>query len=112
MAENIFRSYFAVFLNAKPYSLYVLFILLVTFMLNQLDRFVLPITAVKSAQELEFGDRACLKLSNTNASNQELNKCSLKSAENETICLNLTSSSGANICQYNYNGQGTAYQVS
>jgi hypothetical protein len=61
---NILKSYVQVFRKASPYSLYVLFILFLTFMLNQLDRYALPITNIETAQELHYGDRACLKLSN------------------------------------------------
>ncbi len=61
---NILLSYVQVFRQAKPYALYVLFVLFVTFMLNQLDRYALAITNIETAQELKYGDRACLKLSN------------------------------------------------
>jgi hypothetical protein len=51
-----------VFKKAKPYSLYVLIVLLLTYMLNQLDRYALSITSVEIAQELKYGDKSCQKL--------------------------------------------------
>lgn len=71
---SFIRNYFQVFVKAKPYSLYVLFILLITFFLNQLDRFALAATSVETAQALKYGDLACLKLKN--ASNADANICS------------------------------------
>lgn len=43
---NFFTKYFGVFRNAKPYSLYVLLVLYLTYMLNQLDRYALSITSI------------------------------------------------------------------
>ena len=61
---NILLNYVAVFRKAKPYSLYVLLILLLTYMLNQLDRYALSITSIEVAQEFKYGDKSCQKLSN------------------------------------------------
>ena len=44
-----------------PYKLYVLLILLVTYLLNQLDRYMLAISSKAMAQEIHFGDKACMK---------------------------------------------------
>jgi hypothetical protein len=44
-----------------PYKLYVLLLLLVTYLLNQLDRYMLAITSKSMAQEIHFGDKACMK---------------------------------------------------
>ena len=43
------------------YSIYVLFILLLTYLLNQLDRYMLGIVTKPMAQELHYGDMACMK---------------------------------------------------
>ena len=61
---NILLNYVEVFRKAQPYSLYVLFILLVTYMLNQLDRYALSITSVETAQDLKYGEKSCLKMPN------------------------------------------------
>lgn len=61
---NILLTYVEVFKKANAYSLYVLFIMLATYILNQLDRYTLSITNVETAQAVKFGDKACLKLSN------------------------------------------------
>ena len=57
-------SYVEVFRKAKPYSLYVLLMLLLTYMLNQLDRYALSITSVETAQDLKYGDKSCMKMPN------------------------------------------------
>jgi len=103
------KNYFGVFVKANPYSLYVLSILLLTFMLNQLDRFVLPITAVESSQDLKFGTQGCLSLKNASKSDGAL--CG-KARSNQTLCNSLISNvTNSPICKYDYNGQGTEYQV-
>lgn len=61
---NVLKAYFKVFFKASPYSLYVLLILFLTFMLDQLDRYALPITSIESAQELEYGEQSCLSFKN------------------------------------------------
>jgi hypothetical protein len=66
---NILMNYLLVFRKGSPYSLYVLIVLLLTYMLNQLDRYALSITSVEAAQELKFGDKSCLKLANQTKEN-------------------------------------------
>ena len=46
--------------KASLYSLYVLFIMLCAYLLNQLDRYTLPITAKYVGFDLKFGDLRCL----------------------------------------------------
>ena len=57
---NIFQSYIAVFRKANLRSLYVLIILLFTYLINQLDRYALPIVSKPMAQELHFGEKSCM----------------------------------------------------
>ena len=40
--------------------MYTLLVFLVTYLLNQLDRYMLAITVQPMAQELHFGDQGCL----------------------------------------------------
>ncbi len=54
---NVFSGYVQVFRKASPYSIYVLLILLLTYLLNQLCRYALPIVAKEMAQEIHFGDK-------------------------------------------------------
>lgn len=65
-------SYFSVFTQAKPYSLYVLVVLYLTYMLNQLDRYALSITSIETAQELKYGDKACFKADNVSKEASEV----------------------------------------
>ena len=46
--------------RAGFYPLYVLFMLLAAYLLNQLDRYTLAIVAKPVAQHLKFGDQACM----------------------------------------------------
>lgn len=81
---TFFVNYFGVFLKAKPYSLYVLVVLYLTYMLNQLDRYALSITSVETAQELKYGNRACFK--NSTASKSDSDVCTWKNVtENQTL---------------------------
>lgn len=47
--------------GASIYSLYVLFVLLMAYLLNQLDRYTLPIVTSDSGYDLQYGDRECMK---------------------------------------------------
>lgn len=42
------------------YSSYVLLLMLLTYLLNQLDRYMLAITAQPLASDVHFGDLACM----------------------------------------------------
>lgn len=46
--------------NIRPYSCYVLLMLLLAYLLNQLDRYMLSITIKPLSQELKFGDKGCM----------------------------------------------------
>ena len=84
---NILLSYVEVFKKARPYSLYVLFVMLTTYMLNQLDRYTLSITNIKAAQDIHFGDMACMKLDNV--SKEEGAACKNITSKAEYIILTL-----------------------
>lgn len=45
--------------SVRPYSIYVLVVLMVVYLLNQLDRFVLGIAGRSLSRDLKFGDRSC-----------------------------------------------------
>ncbi len=54
--------------SARPYSLYVLLVLMVVYLLNQLDRFVLGIAGKSLARDLHFGTLSCY-LNSSSSSN-------------------------------------------
>ena len=56
---------FWVILKFDRYALYVLFLLTVVFLLNQIDRFVLATISEPLARDIKFGDKACLPLNST-----------------------------------------------
>ena len=65
--------------KAPLYSLYVLGLLLITYLLNQLNRYTLPITTISVAQDLHYGDKACM-LSSSN-----LSSCSISDDLKDTL---------------------------
>ena len=48
-------------MGSSVYALYVLFALLVAYLLNQLDRYTLPIVTTSAGYDLHYGDLACMK---------------------------------------------------
>lgn len=104
---SIFQKYAQVFQKAQPYSLYVLFLMLFTYMLNQLDRYTLSITSIDVAQSLKYGDKACML--QKNQSKAFSNNCK---SLNESACdAHVLNGTKEHICKYDYNGQGLEYQV-
>lgn len=53
------QSVFSLIRAARKYSLYILLILMIVYLLNQLDRFVLGIAGRSLARDLQFGSRSC-----------------------------------------------------
>ncbi|KAJ8300638.1 hypothetical protein KUTeg_022157 [Tegillarca granosa] len=72
--------------SLTPYNIYVLFLLLVTYLLNQLDRYMLPITTKSVAQDIHYGDQVCMV--NTSFTSAEIGdtKCSSTDRHNEAGC--------------------------
>jgi len=46
--------------SIRPYNVYVLILLLLTYLLNQLDRYMLAITTKSIAQEIHYGEKSCM----------------------------------------------------
>lgn len=67
--------------DVRPYSVFVLVLLLLAYLLNQLDRYMLAITVKPMAQDVHFGDHDCMV--NTSFTDDEVGgiKCN---AKNET----------------------------
>lgn len=59
--------------SASPYSLYVLVVLMVVYLLNQLDRFVLGIAGKSLARDLHFGQLGCY----LDSTNYSYNSCDI-----------------------------------
>lgn len=51
--------------KADGYAVYVLFLLLGTYLLNQLDRYTLAVSSQPMAQDIHFGDKGCLPYNST-----------------------------------------------
>lgn len=90
------------------YSIYVLLILLLTYLLNQLDRYMLAIVTKPLAQEIHYGDQGCM----TNASALIPGPQSLcQKATNESACAAVQFNGTNSGCKWDYTGQGFDYQI-
>jgi len=58
-------------LNVHPYSHFVLVMMLLVYLLNQLDRYTLPVVTTSIGYDLQYGDKVCMK--NKNISSTILN---------------------------------------
>lgn len=47
--------------KAMVYSIYVLILLLIAYLLNQLDRYMISICTKPMAQDIHYGTQACMK---------------------------------------------------
>ena len=47
-------------LATRPYALYVLVTLMIVYLLNQTDRFILGVCSQEISRDLQFGERECL----------------------------------------------------
>ncbi|KAH9496641.1 hypothetical protein Btru_009913 [Bulinus truncatus] len=86
------------------YNVYVLFLFLLAYLLNQLDRYMLTITILPIAQELKFGNKGCLK-------NVPYISSRMCNATDYESCLNLIDSANNTICKWDYNGHGWDYLI-
>ena len=56
---------FVVVFKAGSYAVYVLFLLLGAYLLNQLDRYALAVSSQPMAHDIKFGDKGCLPYNST-----------------------------------------------
>lgn len=95
-------------------NVWALLLFLLTYLLNQLDRFLFGITAKSMAQEVHFGDQACMINSTYFTDNdlKGLNNTKIKcEASTENLCSSLVNVNGSYVCKWDYNGQGLEYQL-
>ncbi|XP_074655462.1 MFS-type efflux pump MSMEG_3705-like [Tubulanus polymorphus] len=95
--------------RAGLYSLYVLLLLLIAYLLNQLDRYTLAIVSTPIAQELHYGDEVCMP--NTSYTPAQRSGVDCKNATQPESCSTIVNSNGSDVCKWDYNGQGLAYQI-
>nr|XP_054770059.1 protein spinster homolog 1-like [Lytechinus pictus] len=91
------------------YALYVLLILLVTYLLNQLDRYALAICTQPMAQEIGYGDFGCLELKNV--SKEEIGKDGCPKNATKTQCNSYLGPNNTEVCYYDRTGGGFQYQI-
>ncbi|KAL5011414.1 hypothetical protein ScPMuIL_009965 [Solemya velum] len=94
--------------SLRPYSVYVLFILLATYLFNQLDRYMLAITIKPMAQEIHFGDLACMV---NNSVPDVASKGVTCNGTTSVSCERITNENGTRVCKFDYDGQGFDYQI-
>lgn len=115
------------FTKAKPYALYVLFLMLLAYLLNQLDRYTLPIVYKAVGAALGYGDYSCQ--ANPDITKAILNSSGLNDTvfkvcttddnkHNESLCLDQhveLNDDGMEewnrTCHYWHDGTGILYQV-
>ncbi|KAK2567009.1 Sphingosine-1-phosphate transporter SPNS2 [Acropora cervicornis] len=111
------QSFMQVF-KAGGYAVYVLLLLLGTYLLNQLDRYALAVSSQPMAHDIKFGDKGCLPYNSTFSKDYEkLCVNSLKDSSqperNQTACEQKTKgkSSSQHVCVWDYDGTGSQYQI-
>ncbi|EDV27921.1 uncharacterized protein TRIADDRAFT_20550 [Trichoplax adhaerens] len=92
------------------YPFYVLIILLLAYLLNQLDRYAIGVTSIYIAQDMHWGDKGCLL--NTSYSEAQVGNISCEII-NKTLTAHQMESIhlGEHVCMYNYNGQGVLFEL-
>lgn len=95
--------------HSRCYAVYVLVILLVAYLLNQLDRYLLSIVTMPMAQEIHYGDLQCLHNKSFLGNHSAPNSC--QNGSTETRCSAIVDKHGQQECEWNYNGQGFQYQL-
>ncbi|KAL8609601.1 hypothetical protein ACOMHN_023737 [Nucella lapillus] len=89
------------------YASYVLLMMVLTYLLNQLDRYLLAVTARPMAQDVPFGDMGCGVNSSLggNSTPRAHNPCNATSREG---CVE---TEGGGVCVWERTGQGVQYQL-
>ncbi|XP_072176914.1 MFS-type efflux pump MSMEG_3705-like [Diadema setosum] len=97
------------FNRAGIYASYVLLILLVTYLLNQLDRYALAVCTQPMAQDIGYGDYGCLERKNVSDSEMPKNGCPKNATRDE--CDTYKGPNNTEVCYYERTGQGLQYQI-
>ena len=74
--------------KVRLYALYVLLMMLIAYLLNQLDRYTLPIVTKSAGYDLKYGDLICMETHNTTI--LDLLKDRNDSKELTDLCTNAT----------------------
>ena len=69
------------------YRLYVLFLLLLAYVTNQLDRFLISVCTVAMATDLDYGDQTCTDNSSYLKSELNFTDCSSYSEQARSVVL-------------------------
>ncbi|XP_067928431.1 MFS-type efflux pump MSMEG_3705-like isoform X2 [Watersipora subatra] len=93
------------------YKVYVLTLTFLVYLLNQLDRYLLPIMTQPMAQDIHYGDKGCLN--DVDYFNDSITATKLCTSINSEQKCNDQNYFGGNqsVCMWDYTGQGLAYQI-
>ncbi|XP_078349964.1 MFS-type efflux pump MSMEG_3705-like [Oculina patagonica] len=103
--------------KAGGYAVYVLFLLLGAYLLNQLDRYALAVSSQPMAHDIKFGDKGCLPYNSTFSSDYKdfcvkSFKDSNEPERNESACeWKKAKNSTQHVCVWDYDGTGNDYQI-
>ncbi|EDV27969.1 uncharacterized protein TRIADDRAFT_12709, partial [Trichoplax adhaerens] len=89
------------------YPVYVLVVLLLTYLLNQLDRYAIGVTSMYIAQDMHWGDKDCLLNMSYSIAEVGNTSCTI----NRTLPVAEAEAIGYRVCKYDFNGQGELYQL-
>ncbi|XP_072421856.1 protein spinster homolog 1-like [Chiloscyllium punctatum] len=92
--------------QAGAYPLHVLCCLVLTYLLNQLDRYLLAIVIQPLAQDIQFGEKSCLPRENDEQIGEQCHN-----ASSQDSCLSLLNKNKTQYCQWTFDGSGWEYQV-
>ena len=71
--------------RSRGYSVYVLIWLTITYLINQMDRFLIGIVSKRLSRDLDFGTKGCLPMMETGSSNDTCPSRICQSMENSSL---------------------------
>merc|ERR1712012_204427 len=96
--------------HATLYLGYVLSALVLIYLMNQLDRYLLTVLTTFMAPDIHYGNQICLANSNTSVDESLTRDVDCSAAINETQC-NSIQVLGESVCTYKWNGAGSQYDL-
>ncbi|KAF6023363.1 hypothetical protein EB796_018320 [Bugula neritina] len=97
--------------SLTPYKCYVLLLCLLAYLLNQLDRYLLPVMSKHIAHDIHYGDMGCLDrdgyFNSSITDDKYCSHISTKSACESGFYFGGNES----VCEWDYTGQGIEYQL-
>lgn len=102
-----FRALLSLMRGSRPYSLYVLLILMVVYLINQMDRFVLGVVSTSLAEDLQFAHQSCFPNLSTPLPRNMSCVGACTDIRNQSLC----DDRGTVPCVWDYTATGIRYEV-